>query len=412
MEQTIVSQWNVSPEKAPRGKKGFTLVELLVVIAIIGILIALLLPAVQAAREAARRMQCTNNLKQIGLAIQNYYDANKGLPAGMAGLAGFPNRIGSILVLLPYMEQQQKYEPFATAGKNLIGTPHGGNFINALGILAAAGALSPVLEASKDTISTLVCPSDSEAMTPFQLYEAAGVGSVITAKLNYFASMGDGCNDNFGMATDWHGHDGTSFVSGSNSSPALDRGLFTSGKWQSFETCTDGTSNTIAFSECCTVQALGSYPTNNSIRKKGGIDNSGTMTAFGGAPGYSISPNGCLNALDASDRERLAGAGNSFRGLMFFAGYPSDARFNTILPPNSPSCFTGTPGNDDNAGVFSAQSFHSGGVNTLKLDGSVQFVSDTVNVGSGASSQPSIGESPFGVWGAMGTPAGGESTAL
>ena len=94
-------------------RKAFTLVELLVVIAIIGILIALLLPAVQAAREAARRSQCSNNLKQIGLALHNYADVNRRFPLGNShftfewdGTTPSPHRHGSVFVaLLPYMEQ-------------------------------------------------------------------------------------------------------------------------------------------------------------------------------------------------------------------------------------------------------------------------------------------------------------------
>jgi len=97
---------------------GFTLVELLVVIAIIGILVALLLPAIQAAREAARRMQCTNNLKQMGLALQNYHSARNHFPPGALVTAGAldsgtgvyaPTKTGWSIEILPYMEDQNLY---------------------------------------------------------------------------------------------------------------------------------------------------------------------------------------------------------------------------------------------------------------------------------------------------------------
>lgn len=102
-------------------RRGFTLVELLVVIAIIGILIALLLPAVQAAREAARRTQCANNLKQLGLACHNYLDVHKKLPPGNLGMSNSyfsgnsgdlwsRQHTGLIVFLLPYMEQQVLYD--------------------------------------------------------------------------------------------------------------------------------------------------------------------------------------------------------------------------------------------------------------------------------------------------------------
>jgi prepilin-type N-terminal cleavage/methylation domain-containing protein len=92
---------------------GFTLVELLVVIAIIGVLVALLLPAIQAAREAARRSQCVNNLKQIGIAVQNYHDARKVVPvsARPVGLTNLP-RIAAITHILPYFEQVQLRQQF------------------------------------------------------------------------------------------------------------------------------------------------------------------------------------------------------------------------------------------------------------------------------------------------------------
>src|SRR5688572_28592874 len=91
-------------------RSGFTLVELLVVIAIIGILIALLLPAVQAAREAARRTQCSNNLKQIGLGLQNYHSAHKSFPPG--GVLRNNQGHSWWLLICPYVEETSIYQRF------------------------------------------------------------------------------------------------------------------------------------------------------------------------------------------------------------------------------------------------------------------------------------------------------------
>lgn len=113
-------------------RKAFTLVELLVVIAIIGILVALLLPAIQAAREAARRSECGNNLKQLGLALQNYHDTYKALPCG-----GWQDTQVSWLVsILPFIEQQSLFDQFifttgayTQAGKNPLAVNRIGGYL-------------------------------------------------------------------------------------------------------------------------------------------------------------------------------------------------------------------------------------------------------------------------------------------
>jgi len=128
-------------------KRGFTIVELLVVIAIIGILVALLLPAVQAAREAARRMSCANHLRQLTLAIHNYESAFKVMPPGSYHTAPHAFSWGLAAYLLPFMEEAAAFESIDFTN------PHCGNHIKGIQV---TGQNDP----SSKPIATLLCPSD------------------------------------------------------------------------------------------------------------------------------------------------------------------------------------------------------------------------------------------------------------
>jgi len=143
-------------KNAQRPLHGFTLVELLVVIAIIGILVALLLPAVQAAREAARRTQCINNLKQIGVASYNYHDVHKSLPVSTSPFHYFPDSGDQSgwswsISILPFMEEQPLYEQLETSCH--------GNYASGRGIRTAA--CRPLL---KTTLPSFHCPSDGDVV--------------------------------------------------------------------------------------------------------------------------------------------------------------------------------------------------------------------------------------------------------
>ena len=151
----------MSDHIVPRSRRAFTLIELLVVIAIIAILIGLLLPAVQKIREAANRMKCSNNLKQIGLATHNYNDTNNKLPPAFKSYqtvsGGYIPARGIFVELLPYIEQDNLYRSANTTGA-----------LQFADQTAVAGTLTGTLQSAK--VTTYQCPSDpslSSGLTSF-----------------------------------------------------------------------------------------------------------------------------------------------------------------------------------------------------------------------------------------------------
>lgn len=412
--------------------KGFTLVELLVVIAIIGILIGLLLPAVQAAREAARRMKCTNNLKQLGLSLHNYASSNNdSFPAGLASFYHLKPVVGYAIPLLPFMEQTQTYDAiiaYCDAVKTENTEAYGYEFCNTdlFFELSADQAglnsdlVNDVHEALRKQISAFACPSDGNAKN------ATKAGGQEFSKNSYVGCMGDAMIGQNAFDTgrgSWQycyavdeGKDAV--VSGVTS-----RGLFMPKYWHSMSSMSDGTSNTIAFSE--TVVADSDSLTDDFAEVKGGV---GVVDLGSTArTGNYVNPSACLqDARDTNDRTQLSSHTPGGRGLVIHLGHGSESRFNTVLAPNSPSCAdTNNTASDEGVGaswgVYAAQSNHSGGVNCAMADGSVRFVTDNVDCTSNNDTSISVesqhdykisGASLYGVWGAMGTPAGGESKSL
>ncbi len=193
-----------------RNRRAFTLVELLVVIAIIGILVALLLPAIQAAREAARRTQCANNLKQIGIAIHNFHDTYKKFPIGQPDDDN--NNYSWSSYILPFMEQQGVYDQLKNGGAALVYIKGGDNLEVHGAIVQGEGGVLPGLARSTDTynwwcqigsnhgasvaksiLPAYTCPSDILPLTDNNGYGKSNYCCCLgneTPWVNYYLSAG------------------------------------------------------------------------------------------------------------------------------------------------------------------------------------------------------------------------------
>ncbi len=319
---------------------GFTLVELLVVIAIIGILIALLLPAVQAAREAARRSQCLNNLKQFGLAALNYENTYKRLPpAHINLLASDPEKPASVpngyydwsahARLLPYFEAGAAYE--------LI------NFDSAISASTLARQVKPEF---------FLCPSDP--LSEFDPPGNPGIG-----KTNYRGNAGsrtvNGQNNN-GIFIPFVGIRYRDRMNGAAYGVPLNDIL-------------DGTSNTALFSE----RAVGDN-SNLAVTPK-------TDWFYNGANATNIASNPAAYATAclATAPTATGAAQDSLGGVNWTNPGTRVTRYNHVLPPNKISCCSNNPCVGNSHGATTAVSYHPGGVNLLLCDGSTRFVNESVS---------------------------------
>jgi prepilin-type N-terminal cleavage/methylation domain-containing protein/prepilin-type processing-associated H-X9-DG protein len=344
-------------------RAGFTLIELLVVIAIIAVLIALLLPAVQSAREAARRAQCVNNLHQIGLAMHNYHTGLNTFP--MSDTVNYVDAYGGYYtewgtwsahaLLLGYMENQPIY-----------------NACNFNWDVWWGGGYPINFTVSMTVINSFTCPSDGQSPDPPNGNQWAGHTN------NYVACLGT-----------------TTFQWSPDST-----GVFAHRNAYGVQRITDGTSNTIAFSESL-ISGKGLWekwrdgPASGDYQQQGsGQSPSAVFDAYTVIPAVLKDLQTCSMYFQTQQNPSY-----NDKGYRWATGSPGVTSFNTIVPPNSNNypwggCRLDCKGCGYEFGEFqNATSLHPGGVNCLMADGSVKFIKSSINMMT---------------WWALGTKANGE----
>ena len=356
---------------------GFTLVELLVVIAIIGVLVALLLPAVQAAREAARRAQCANNLKQIALGCHNYESTYGSFPAMQGGTgtvvaSGQRFCVGGFYFTLPFCEQQPLYDQLTT--------------------LNAHPWLNHALYRTR--LSYLECPTSVGHQDP------SSAGRTRTLSSYAFCS-----GDNYAMSQVVQGgtEERADAALANRKLPIRNRGVFGRADYTRIAEVIDGTSNTMLLGE---------------RTRPFSRESKGAAALIAGDPA-TFSPLTCAVQWNGIRyvNPSLVFWSDTQPGYRGMAGNAFFAAVTTILPPNSAVCVIGSGSVSPHwfGGIWTATSHHPGGVQIALVDGSVRFISETIDAGNqGAVAPPadSRSASPYGVWGALGTKAGSESRQL
>ncbi len=394
-------------------RRGFTLIELLVVIAIIAVLIALLLPAVQQAREAARRSQCKNNLKQWGLGLHNYHDVTNNFPpmSGGTGVSGHnQGLLSGVAMMLPQLEQGPLWELIT----NVAGGTQGGNPCDTG---AGAGLPANSFFGAPGAIELFECPSSTKSPnTPIQRSYCFNIGDRMgtTAAHPIWAAQVVPAPFPAGLPA---GSTTTMLNLGTDSN----RGPFTLHRTMKIRDILDGMSNTVLMAErdlgnpSNPRDILGRAQAGNPTTPQVCVALATTSPGFYNAPSFGSPP-----PAHPMMSERWA------------CGLPYFSAVTLAVPPNGASCMpavpavaTLVPGAASTAahatGFFTPSSRHTGGVHCLMGDGTVRFVNETINTVSSCNNvTPGLnagnsgintcnGQSPFGIWGAIGTIASGET---
>jgi prepilin-type N-terminal cleavage/methylation domain-containing protein/prepilin-type processing-associated H-X9-DG protein len=331
--------------------RGFTLIELLVVIAIIAVLVGLLLPAVQAAREAARRTVCANNFRQIGIALHHYHEAIGSLPPGY-DRHGDWNEWSASTMLLPYLEQGPLFHAINFAFAKGAGDPN--LFLNTTALFV--------------TIPVFLCPSDSDRLTNPEGHNNY-CGNWGTRPLRYSTSP-----------------DGTF-----GGDPYLDSPVL------GFRDISDGLSQTAAYSE--RVMGLGNGGVLNTTMAWDALRPSAMTFNLAATSDVASGPTLYFAACQALNPTTATIGPFGVPGGFWHLILNGNVCYTHIMPPNARSCaypYRNALAEDDYhhpMGALTATSRHPGAVNVLFCDGSTRRISETITVP---------------VWWALGTRAGGE----